>query len=421
MKLLQQFQRSYLKAAVLATFISAVVGYFLTDYIITHETDEELLEAKPYVEAYLSKLDTLPSRVEFLSTLIDVEKHSSTDPLRAVYTDTLDLDPLDDYELEPYRRLTYVAELKQGRYKVSISLLQIAAEEIVLLITLLCIGLGILTVLLIGLASRRASKRLWRPFNSLLQSLTEYSIGEFGEFSVDVSSAEEFSELSASLNIMTAQLSADFHRLKAFTGNASHELQTPVAIVAAQVERIAQIPNLPTQVQDALGKINEAIVRQRLLHNGLLELSKIERTKLEGLSKVDITALVTEEVSRIKDAAEATKLRISTSLEKHELYADSAQASLLVRNLLSNAVKHNIEAGWIEVSLSKSKLVIRNSGATREVDPLQIFERFYRGDTRTVGAGLGLAIAAQICQQHNWTIAFSQDYNAYNISVGFIH
>lgn len=138
--------------------------------------------------------------------------------------------------------------------------------------------LAVLAGLLLSLVAlnRWLARRLWAPFQRTLAELRAYNLHQRGALALPATPIDEFTELNQALTQMSARLAADYQRLKDFTENAAHETQTPLAIMQAQLEQLAQDDGLRPTSAALVGELYGATRRLSRLHQALTLLSNIE-------------------------------------------------------------------------------------------------------------------------------------------------
>lgn len=232
---------------------------------------------------------------------------------------------------------------------------------------------------------------------------------------------DELQRLSDTLNEMLARIEAQFLRVSQFTADASHELRTPVALIRTEAEIALRKSREAPEYRDALQHILLEAEKTSTLIETLLSLARADADR-EGLVKQPLNL---REISQ--KAAEQWRLTIaSKNLQFSEVLGeaslpiegDEAALNRLLNILLDNAVKYTPAPGIIKLSLETKNQIatiqVEDTGiGISEEDQGRIFERFYRADkarTREFGgAGLGLAIAEWIVQQHQGRISLRSE------------
>lgn len=206
----------------------------------------------------------------------------------------------------------------------------------------------------------------------------------------------EFRRLAAAAQQAVDRSEALFEQQKRFVGDASHELQTPLAVLGNRIEWLLDRTD-PTEVQaEELFKMQRTLQRIVRLNKTLLLLTKIDNGQFPESAEVDLAALVSEQVALCDEvyvrrgivctvrACGAFVVRMNESL-----------AMTLVSNLLKNAYLHTPEGGAVAVSLCDGTLTVANDGPA-PLDGQRIFERFYQGVRKEGSSGLGLALVSAV-------------------------
>jgi len=208
-----------------------------------------------------------------------------------------------------------------------------------------------------------------------------------------------------------------YKQQKEFTENASHELQTPIAIVQSKLDLLLQNQNLTQEQSSYIDEANQALARVSRINKNLLLLSKLENVQYARQESINLSELLSDTVLLFADYAEGKNIAINTILEPAvSTMGNKVLVEILLANLILNAIKHNLNHGTIQINLSSNRLVIANLGTTALLFD-QLFRRFGRASTQTPSTGLGLAIVKEIATKHNWTISYEFQDNWHYFSV----
>jgi signal transduction histidine kinase len=210
---------------------------------------------------------------------------------------------------------------------------------------------------------------------------------------------------------MADKMQHDYQGLKEFTENASHEMQTPLALINAKVEQLIQSSQLTEHQSDWIDGIYQASRRMARLNQGLLLLAKIENGQFGDTHTVDLTAELMQRLTDMDEVIAHKQLTLSSDLrEPFRVQLPPFLADSLVTNLISNAIRHNQAGGTIHVCSSAETLELSNTGPAPASDPATLFDRFKKGATNAESVGLGLAIVRQIC--HSYELGIDYQYQA---------
>jgi heavy metal sensor kinase len=232
-------------------------------------------------------------------------------------------------------------------------------------------------------------------------------------------SGDELQRLSETLNQMLERLEQAFRRITQFTADASHELRTPVAVIRTTAELALRHPRSTSEYASALSDILAQSERTTELIDSLLTLARSDTGQHElRLNSVDLCEVIREAVEMGRRFAATKGLDFKAPMEDRNLLVmgDAHSLSRLALILIDNAIKYTEAPGTVGVHTNSTGgsavLEIHDSGIGIAPEELpHIFERFYRADpargSETGGAGLGLAIAHWIVQQHHGEITVS--------------
>ena len=226
----------------------------------------------------------------------------------------------------------------------------------------------------------------------------------------------EFAPLITAFNAMLERLERSFHQASRFSGDAAHELKTPLTILQGELERAMQQVETGSGTQQTLGQLLDQVHHLSSIVRKLLLLSLADAGQMSiQRQPVDFSALVQDQLEDL--SLLAPDLAISAEIEPGVIVAgDRDLLGQVVQNLITNAAKYNLPQGWVRVQLqphpSQVHLTIANattSLTTKEAS--RLFDRFYRGQTArdrpTDGLGLGLSLAREIARAHGGDLVFT--------------
>jgi len=220
---------------------------------------------------------------------------------------------------------------------------------------------------------------------------------------------DELGLLTGVLNEMLERLDRSFRQSVRFTADASHELKTPLALIAAGLEELLRRRDLPPDVVSALGSLLDDNRRLAAVCQDLLVLARADAGRLAlDRQPHDLRALIEAAVEDARILGETNSITFSLDLPPHaEEFVDARYFTRILLNLLSNAVKYNHAGGTVRVSLSAEEkawaLDIANSGAGIAPEhQARLFERFFRADNSAAapGHGLGLSLSRELARAH---------------------
>ena len=196
----------------------------------------------------------------------------------------------------------------------------------------------------------------------------------------------------------------DFLSLKEFTENASHEIQSPLAIASLNLQEILQLELNEESFRKVVTAIN-AIKRLSALNQNLLLLTKIENKQFTSSDLISFNELIKIKIQEFELLFKEKNIQITLDAKSDfSIKMNLHLAGILINNLLSNAINHNFNNGSISITLEQDEIRFCNTGEANELRDETIFDRFVKGNSRS--HGLGLAIVKQICESYNLKIRY---------------
>lgn len=309
-----------------------------------------------------------------------------------------------------------IESAKRGNPIPSIDLEEDIIHGLVLQFGLIVAVLGVASVITMAFVS----KNTWRPFDRTLKLTEDFHLesGRIPQF--PESDVREFSRLNASLEKLISNSLSAYRSQKEFTENASHELQTPLAIFRSKLDILMQQPNLNQEQAEIIQELYETINRLTLLNRNLLLLAKIDNRQYNDQTETDINAMLERLIPDLETLSESIRIRKDFCQGELKVRANKALLESLVNNLVVNAVRHNRSDGEIIIQTAADRLIVANTSDNGQpLDATQIFNRFYRHIGQNKGNGLGLAIVKAICDYHGWRVSYSYEGQRHVFTVAF--
>ncbi len=418
MKLLQRTGRYYLLFSTLV-FILWGAGLFLAlRFVLYHETDERLKDARRALHIQLSELDSLPATINLLDRVIEISPAAEAGSAE-FFTDTLIWSRMEEDHPLSFRKYQYYDTLKGRAYRISINHSLMDTEEMLTTIILTVFGILGLLLLTINLFNRFLSLRLWKPFYQTIRQIKGFSFDRNEPLVPPPTNVDEFATLHQAIRQMTSKAMSDYQSLKSFTENASHEIQNPLAIIKSEVERLNQLEGRNEKESQALQQIQNAASRLSKLNHSLLLLTRIENRQYSNTQSMNIKKLVEDQLELAEALLSAKKLDVQTDMRDVFKSMNPSLAEVMVSNLIGNAIKHNLPDGHLAIELDEQKLSISNSGEALQVPAHQLFERFHKGKHAAPSLGLGLAIVKEICACYQFDVQYHYDKHIHTLTVFF--
>ena len=323
---------------------------------------------------------------------------------------------------EPARVLRKVFHDRDGRwYELTVMTPTIEKEDLREAILGWIVSLYLFLLGMILLVTVVVLYRTMRPLYALLRWLDGYTVGAQNPLLAVETSVTEFRRLNDAARRYAERAEETFERQKQFIGNASHEMQTPLAVCRNRLEML--VDDAPTLTEEQLGEI--AKVQRTLdylvrLNRSLLLLSKIDNGQFPETEAVDMNALVRRTAEDMEEIYAYRNMRFTLADEGPlTVRMNPSLAGSVVANLVKNAFVHGDASGEIVVTVAPRRLTVANSGAGGPLDAGHIFDRFYQGAKKEGSTGLGLAVVDAVCRLYGLKIAYSHTDGRHCFTVDF--
>lgn len=424
-KLLNQALQVFIAYAFVILACSIPAYYFIMDYIWISELNEHNLILAARTQQSLNSLSgdeqEIAQQVTFWNKL---QPNAILKPSSSLKPDSI----YNLYHPKPFSTTKDIDRFQglityfniQGRpYQLRVETNVEESYETILSITLVTMLFFVLLLLGFILINKKISAQLWQPFYDTLKKLRDFSLDKQSQLTFAKTNIAEFEELHLTLSkLLSANLSV-YRSQKEFTENASHELQTPIAILQTKLDLLLQNQSLTEEQFHNIAEAHKALARATRINKNLLLLAKIENQQYTERHHIKLHEVIADHLALFADYLQDKGIRIQATMETAvEIEGNKILVDILVTNLLLNAIKYNVEGGEIGILLAPNLLSICNPGQTTlQVD--QLYKRFSRVNAQTPGTGLGLAIVKEICTQHNWSIDYCFQNQAHCFSIKF--
>ena len=322
-------------------------------------------------------MDTIANTFQGGTVLIDGEGEVSFDPQL----------------IAPDEDLTIIVDGAQGRFRTTNWYITAAVT------------------LLSGILAYFVSGRALKPLRSFTSQVEQVQLNNLADMRIDEDSISEFRQLSRSFNQMLERLNNAFAAQRQFTGNAAHELRTPLALMQAQLELFpAEHPDVLPETAEFLALLREQTERLTQLTKTLLEMSKLQQVARN--EQIQLAPMIEEIFTDLAPLAEKNGITLKVEGDGSMTGSDALIYRLLF-NLTENAVKYNSPGGSVQITVAQEpeKLLIRVSDTGRGIPEeyqRSIFQPFFRVDKSRSreygGAGLGLSLVWEIADLHGGSV-----------------
>lgn len=317
----------------------------------------------------------------------------------------------NEYEMdeEPVRVLKTAFRTHDGRY-YELTVMTSTLEEDDMLESILwsIVYLYIATVICILLVTQWVFWKSLRPFYRLLHWLERFTLGGKNEPLKNDTQVTEFKRLYHTIQEMAQRNEAVFYQQKQFIENASHELQTPLAICRNKLELLSENPDCTEEQLKEIGELHQTLERIIKLNKSLLLLSRIENGQYGEEKEVVFNSYLRRLADDLEEVFEEREIEIEVTEEgKFQHRINEMLGNALMMNLLKNAVIHSPKGTTVDVRIGPEAILFTNVAEGGPLVEEKIFRRFYhRQDKKTDSTGLGLAIVKSIADAYDLNVAY---------------
>ena len=269
------------------------------------------------------------------------------------------------------------------------------------------------------------SGRALKPLREFSATVEKVQAQNLADYTIEENKIAELDRLRTSYNKMLMRLSESFETQRQFTGNAAHELRTPLALIQAQLDlyHATEHPESSTAAEETIQMVTEQNERLSKLVRTLLDMSELQTVARND--RIELHSLIEEVLTDLEPLAQEKKVKlIQKPQDSSEGAGEKAEDELILTgsdiliyrmlyNLVENAIKYNRTDGTVTVSArrEKNEAVLTVSDTGNGIDEAfreQIFEPFFRVDksrSRELGGvGLGLAMVREVVRAHGGKI-----------------
>jgi signal transduction histidine kinase len=420
MRLLKKTITTYFIYSTILLLVSIPAFYLALKRIIVNSVDENLITAKTEIIPKLQN-DVLNHRESnLISSVYDIH-YEKLDPEKnedSIYT--IDSNAPDPNQLLPNRLLVSHFLVNQEIYSLHIQTSMVdqfmLIKRIILVVTLLLIGL-LLGLLLIN---RVLTKMVWRPFYNTLSRLKQYRIDKQPVLKLEKSTISEFDDLNLAIEVLTETNYQAYLSQREFTENASHEMQSPLAVFQSKLELLMQTNPLNQEQAMLIADLASASKRMLRLNKSLILLTKIDNDQFLEKEVLFIRDILQKLIKQFDFQIHNRSIRCNFHEgEDIRIEANKTLIEIMLSNLLSNAIRHNIPNGFIQIILKDRELIIQNSGKSSPLDSKKLFKRFQKESPDADSLGLGLEMVKKICSMYQFQIKYQFDNLTHVFSVKF--
>ena len=304
----------------------------------------------------------------------------------------------DPQLIAPNEELTIVVDGVQGRFRTTNWYITAAVT------------------LLSGILAYFVSGRALKPLRSFASQVEKVQLNNLADMRIDEDVLPEFRQLSRSFNQMLERLNNAFAAQRQFTGNAAHELRTPLALMQAQLELFsAEHPDVRPETAEFLTLLREQTERLTQMTKTLLEMSNLQQVARN--ERIQLAPMIEEVLADLSPLAEKSGVALSQSGEDLWITGSDVLVYRSIFNLVENGVKYNHPGGSVRVAASRrgssAVIEVRDTGCgIPENFRESVFQPFFRVDKSRSrekgGVGLGLSLVWEIAHLHGGSVRITE-------------
>lgn len=325
--------------------------------------------------------------IVYRDSMIYIKEKKETEPARILTT--IFRDGQDEfYELTVYTPTIEKADLKESIFYLLVILI------VSLLVVILIVNVWVF-------------RNCMKPFYRLLEWLEGYRLGTGKTMLQNPTNTTEFQKLNEAVKSFASHNEEIFEQQKLFIGNASHEMQTPLAVCMNRLEMLMEDEALTeNQLKEIVGTY-QTLEYASKLNRSLLLLSKIDNSQFVEEKEIDMNGLVKRYLEDYCDVYAYKNIDVHVEETGNFIVRmNDVLAGILITNLLKNAFVHNMDNGSLCIDISSDSIRLKNSAEDGPLDGKHIFERFYQGHKKDGSTGLGLALVDAVCRHSRLKVKY---------------
>lgn len=317
-----------------------------------------------------------------------------------------------EYDFDPVRVLKTAFQGQNKKfYELTIMISTLEQDDMIEAILWFIVILYVSLLICILIVSEFIFRKSLTPLYKLLNWLDHFTLGGKNPPLDNSTKIKEFQRLNETIFKMTHRNEEMYAQQKQFIENASHELQTPLAICQNKLELLAERSDCTEGQLEEIEDIHRNIGRIVKFNKSLLLLSRIENGQFHEIKEIELNSIIKELVKNFQDIYEYKKLHIEIKEDAIcNVHMNESLSNILITNLLKNAMIHTPSEGEIIIHIQSSKITFSNSTNNCTLDRSRLFTRFYQADNKKKNStGLGLAIVQSIVNLYHFHIFYSFD------------
>ncbi|MPS64060.1 MAG: hypothetical protein DI622_05725 [Chryseobacterium sp.] len=417
MNLVNKISVWFIAIILLVTPVSMYISYTSIKKRLDNVEIERLKTVNNYVINQIKKGEAPATTTQGLSIAINVLNGKNLPAEPEILHTCLEDNGVSKNECKI--QINSFASIDNRIYKISSYTYITATKEIMGGMLIALFWKLLLITAIVFITARILSKFILKPFHHAIDGLQKFSIQKKERLELLPTSTKEFKKLNEFLKTMTDKALEDYASVKEFSENASHEVQTPLAIIQSKIELLAETEInenqaiLLTDIQNSIDKLSR-------INRSLILLTKLNNNEFLTNKELKFCRVEKEALCMYEDHLALKNITLNRNCEKNVyIKIHPTLAEILLSNLLSNSIRHNLEGGKIEINLTKNYFQISNTGLPPDVPPNELFKRFKKSNQSQESIGLGLSIVKQICEVNKFAVHYDFADGWHNITIYF--
>lgn len=417
MKLSHYISLRFIGATVVILLVAIPVFYFVIMKIMQNNVDESLELQKQWILKRLA--DEKPQNFSIydqnmtINEVMEILRNEDRFETKNIYQE-------NDGEFVNHRVLDFYTQTGGKKYHIKLKKSLLENEDVLEAVVLLLIMLLSFLFFSLMVINSQVEKKIWKPFYKLLDQLKTYTIDKHQTPDFTKTPVNELNDLNNSISDLIDRNQKQYKSQKEFTENASHEMQTPIAVIQSKLELLMQTEPLSKEQAKFIENIFEAISKMSKMNKGLLLLARIENNQFGNLKEISVRQTAAKIIEDSLPMIEDKNLHYIFETEGDKMViADETLLHILLVNLISNAIKYCNEKGFIKLELTGTQFLISNTSDKEKLDESKLFRRFQKQNSEQESNGIGLEISDTICKIYGWKLNYSYSENRHFFTVDF--
>jgi signal transduction histidine kinase len=408
----------YILISISVFLVTGFVFYYSFKKEVYEEFDEQLRDEKRNIERFINENDSIPFFFSNVNFSVDIKKTNPGYVISKIQRK--DTTIIDAYEGEILsRQWRYTAQSVSGKnYIVTLRKSMIDLEDLLEQI-ISSFGYALLGfIVLSSIVNYFILRKTFYPFRLLLNRLRNFSINEKLDTALVNTNIQEFNELNAVLLSMTRRIANDYNNIKEFSENASHEIQTPLAIIKNKLELLMQEEGITQKQADLISSSYHAVSRLSKLNESLILLTRIENGEFKSQEDIKVNDVLRALLSEMSEQFNLKDIKIEFK-EAEVLYIkmNRVLAEILFSNLLVNSIRHNHIGGKVLVEISSNSVSFSNTGNPLDLNEVDVFQRFVHSSNVAGSLGIGLSLVKKITSAFLLEVSYSYRNGYHTVTI----